>query len=142
MDPSLKPDSYVNTIVKFCLFYLRPRSKIKPSCLKIKLEEVKHAFRTFWLDYWIALLFGISQASVQKAAALFVSGMVKREDVSLVLDSFTGLHFTSSKFTLILRHLLIRTVSYFYCCRFIFSIHCLVLGGFICQLHLYIFYFK
>lgn len=42
VDPALKLDAHVNTVIKSCFFLIRRLSKIKPFLLKSKLETVTH----------------------------------------------------------------------------------------------------
>lgn len=75
MDPELKLESQIWSVVRSSFFQLRQLAKIKHVLSHKHFETVIHAFITSRLDYCNALYFGVSQSSitqlqlVQNAAA-------------------------------------------------------------------------
>jgi hypothetical protein len=83
MDPDLKFDSQIRSVVKLSFFQLRQLAKVKPFLSRKHFETVIHAFVTTRLDYCNALYAGVSASSisrlqmVQNAAARLLMGSGK-----------------------------------------------------------------
>jgi len=93
IDPDLKLDRQIRSVVKTSFFQLRQLAKIKPFLSKQHFETVIHAFVTTRLDYCNALYVGVSGSSiahlqmVQNAAARLLTGTRKYEHISPILSS-------------------------------------------------------
>jgi hypothetical protein len=93
MDPDLKFDSQIRSVVKLSFFQLRQLAKVKPFLSRKHFETVIHAFVTTRLDYCNALYVGVSASSisrlqmVQNAAARLLMGSGKYEHISPILAS-------------------------------------------------------
>jgi len=93
LDCSFKFDKQVSAVVKSSFYHLRLLSKIKPYLPKKDLERAVHAFVTSRLDYCNSLYCGLEQRSlrrlqgVQNAAARFLTGKRKRDQITPVLAS-------------------------------------------------------
>lgn len=93
IDPELKLDSQIRSVVKSSFFHLRKLAKIKPILSRQDFEMVIHAFVTTRLDYCNALYVGVSMSSiarlqlVQNAAARLLTGTRKFSHVSPILSA-------------------------------------------------------
>lgn len=96
IDYSLKIDQQIYSVVKSSFFQLRIISKVMPLLSFNDFERVINAFVSTRLDYWNALLVGVSQTSlsrlqlVQNAAARLLTGARRQEHISLILQSPPG----------------------------------------------------
>lgn len=93
MDPQLKLESQICSVVRTSFFHLRQLAKIKHFLARQQFETVIHAFVTTRLDYCNALYFGVSHSSiarlqlVQNAAARLLTGTRKFEHITPILSS-------------------------------------------------------
>ncbi len=99
MDPDLKLDSQIRSVIKSNFFHLRQLAEIKPILPRQHFETVIHAFVTTRLDCCNALYVGVSASvisqlqMVQNAAARLLTGTRKHEHIRIrirIRISFIG----------------------------------------------------